>query len=174
VTYTVQEGDTLWGISLIFGVTVAQIVQKNNLQSDSWIIPGQVLIIPKSGEVLPTVEATNKHIVVILSQQKVYAYEGDVLIRDFVVSTGVAEHPTVQGTFNIYVKLESTRMTGEGYDLPNVLWTMYFYEGYSFHGTYWHSNFGHPMSHGCVNMKTEDALWLFNWALVGTRVDVLP
>lgn len=104
----------------------------------------------------------------------VYAYEGDRLVRDFIVSTGVSEHPTVQGTFYIYVKLELTRMTGEGYDLPDVPWTMYFHEGYGFHGTYWHSNFGHPMSHGCINMETKDAEWLYHWAPLGTRVEIYP
>jgi hypothetical protein len=41
---------------------------------------------------------------------------------------------------------------------------MYFYSGYALHGTYWHENFGQPMSHGCVNLRTADAQWLFNWA----------
>lgn len=47
-------------------------------------------------------------------------------------------------------------MTGPGYDLPNVPYTMYFYQGYGLHGTYWHNNFGTPMSHGCVNMPTPE------------------
>jgi lipoprotein-anchoring transpeptidase ErfK/SrfK len=49
---------------------------------------------------------------------------------------------------------------------------MYFYRGYSFHGTYWHNNFGFPMSHGCVNMPTPEAEWLYNFAEVGTPVHV--
>jgi lipoprotein-anchoring transpeptidase ErfK/SrfK len=61
-------------------------------------------------------------------------------------------------------------MSGPGYYLPNVQWVMYFYQGYGFHGTYWHNNFGNPMSHGCVNMTNDDALWLFNFASVGTNV----
>jgi len=51
-----------------------------------------------------------------------------------------------------------------------VPYTMYFYRGYAIHGTYWHSNFGRPMSHGCVNMRTQDAAWLYSWAVVGTPV----
>jgi lipoprotein-anchoring transpeptidase ErfK/SrfK len=47
---------------------------------------------------------------------------------------------------------------------------MYFYRGYGLHGTYWHNNFGTPMSHGCVNLSTPDARWLFSWAPVGTKV----
>jgi lipoprotein-anchoring transpeptidase ErfK/SrfK len=49
---------------------------------------------------------------------------------------------------------------------------MYFYQGYGTHGTYWHTNFGQPMSHGCVNMTIGDAQWLYNWAPVGTLVVV--
>jgi lipoprotein-anchoring transpeptidase ErfK/SrfK len=76
----------------------------------------------------------------------------------------------VVGRFRIQTKLRSTRMSGPGYNLPNVPYTMYFYRGYAIHGTYWHNNFGHPMSHGCVNMRTGDAAWVYNWAPVGTTV----
>ncbi|MGE5251028.1 MAG: L,D-transpeptidase, partial [Bacteroidota bacterium] len=56
--------------------------------------------------------------------------------------------------------------------LPNVPYTMYFYKGYGLHGTYWHNNFGTPMSHGCVNLRIEDSKWLYNFASVGTTVNV--
>jgi lipoprotein-anchoring transpeptidase ErfK/SrfK len=56
------------------------------------------------------------------------------------------------------------------YYLPNVPHVMYFYGGYGLHGTYWHNNFGTPMSHGCVNLSQTDAEWLYNWASVGTKV----
>jgi lipoprotein-anchoring transpeptidase ErfK/SrfK len=107
-----------------------------------------------------------------LSQQMVYAYEGDTIVASFLVSTGVPAYPTVTGRYHIYIKLVSTLMEGPGYYLPNVPYTMYFYKGYGLHGTYWHSNFGHPMSHGCVNMYTPDSKWLFYWASVGTLVNI--
>ncbi len=107
-----------------------------------------------------------------LSQQMLYAYEGDTIVNSFLVSTGVAQFPTVTGRYHIYIKLESTLMAGDGYYLPDVPYTMYFYKGYGIHGTYWHNNFGHPMSHGCVNMYTPDAEWMFYWASVGTLVNV--
>jgi lipoprotein-anchoring transpeptidase ErfK/SrfK len=107
-----------------------------------------------------------------LSTQSVYAYEGDTVVNSFVVSTGTWMTPTVTGKFNIWIKLKSTSMSGPGYYLPNVPYTMYFYKGYGLHGTYWHNNFGTPMSHGCVNLRTSDAEWLYNWASVGTVVNV--
>ncbi len=109
-----------------------------------------------------------------LSGQRVTAYEGDQAVASFLVSTGRANTPTLTGQFRVYVKLRATPMSGPGYYLPGVPFTMYFYEGYALHGTYWHSNFGTPMSHGCVNLRTPDAEWLFNFASVGTLVNVHP
>ncbi len=107
-----------------------------------------------------------------LGDQKLYAYDGDALISSFVVSTGTSAHPTVVGTFAVYVKYKYTDMSGPGYYLPDVPYTMYFYSGYGIHGTYWHDNFGTPMSHGCVNMRTSEAEWVFNFSEVGTPVVV--
>jgi len=118
------------------------------------------------------VGADERWIDVDLSQQMVYAYVGNELVNSFLVSTGTSAHPTVTGQYHIYVKYFYDDMTGPGYFLPDVPYVMYFYEGYSLHGTYWHHNFGTPMSHGCVNMYTPDAEWLFDWASVGTLVNV--
>jgi lipoprotein-anchoring transpeptidase ErfK/SrfK len=107
-----------------------------------------------------------------LKTQTVRAYARDILIREFIVSTGTAAHPTVKGDFHIYIKDRYADMRGPGYYLPSVPYTMYFYQSYGLHGTYWHHNFGTPMSHGCVNLKTEDAQWLFHWASLGTLVHV--
>lgn len=117
-----------------------------------------------------------KKIYVDLSNQMLYANEGDKTVYSFPVSTGKwGRTPT--GTFKIWIKLRYTRMQGGSaalgtyYNLPNVPYTMFYYNdevaksmGYSLHGAYWHNNFGHPMSHGCVNMKTEDAEVMYNWA----------
>ncbi len=107
-----------------------------------------------------------------LTKQRLYAYEGNTIVASFLVSTGVRQFPTVTGQFHIYLKFVSTLMAGDGYYLPNVPYTMYFYKGYGIHGTYWHHNFGHPMSHGCVNMYTPDAKWMFYWAPMGTLVNI--
>lgn len=120
--------------------------------------------------------ASNKRIEVDLTNQKVYAYEGDSRVYEFLVSTGKwGRTPT--GEFTIWVKVKSQVMSGGSkalhtyYYLPNVPWVMFFYNkdvaksrGFSFHGTYWHNNFGHPMSHGCINMRIEDAKVLYDWA----------
>jgi lipoprotein-anchoring transpeptidase ErfK/SrfK len=107
-----------------------------------------------------------------LTNQSVYAYEGDVVVNSFIVSTGTWLTPTVTGQYKVYVKIRSGSMSGPGYFLPNVPYIMYFYKSYGLHGTYWHHNFGTPMSHGCVNLQTDDAAWLYNWASVGTVVNV--
>lgn len=117
-----------------------------------------------------------KRIEINLTNQHLYAYEGNNLIYEFPISSGKwGQTPT--GTFQTWIKLKYTRMTGGDptlgtyYDLPNVPFTMYFYNdetpkyrGYGIHGAYWHNNFGFPMSHGCINMKPADAEVLFYWA----------
>jgi lipoprotein-anchoring transpeptidase ErfK/SrfK len=107
-----------------------------------------------------------------LSDQQLIARRGDKVLKKFTVSTGVSGTPTVVGQYQVYVKLVSTYMGGPGYSLPNVPYTMYFYKGYGIHGTYWHDNFGTPMSHGCVNMVTSEAQWVFDRSVVGTWVIV--
>ena len=107
-----------------------------------------------------------------LGDQMLYAYEGNTIVGSFLVSTGLPNTPTPTGRFYVWVKLLFDDMQGPGYYLPDVPYTMYFYEGYGIHGTYWHSNFGSPMSHGCINMETGDAAWLFNWSSVGILVNI--
>ena len=111
-----------------------------------------------------------------LTTQSLVAYEGDTIALSTAISSGTWQHPTVTGQFRIYVAYASQTMDGRrlGYDyyLENVPYVMYFYQDYALHGTYWHNNFGTPMSHGCVNMYTPDAEWLYNWASIGTLVNV--
>jgi len=185
-THVVQRGDTLAAIAQRFGITWPAIMAANNLGSDL-IYTGQTLVIPAAGEYpdavapaegvglnkSPVAGRTDKYFLVDLSDQRLYAFEGQTLVRQTIVSTGRWPTPTVIGEFKIWIKLESTRMTGPGYDLPNVPYTMYFYQGYGIHGTYWHNNFGTPMSHGCVNLPTPEAQWAFYWAEVGTTVIVV-
>lgn len=114
-----------------------------------------------------------------LSEQMVIAYEGDLPVRAFIISSGLPGTPTVTGTFRIRTKVRSQTMEGGDpalhnyYNLPNVEWVQYFYTDYSFHGTYWHNNFGNPMSHGCINVGRADSEWIYHWADVGVKVDVV-
>jgi lipoprotein-anchoring transpeptidase ErfK/SrfK len=107
-----------------------------------------------------------------LTNQMVYAYEGETVVNSFVVSTGTWLTPTVTGKHKIYIKVRVQDMRGPGYHLKDVPYVMFFSGDYGLHGTYWHNNFGTPMSRGCVNLTIDDAAWLFNWASVGTVVNV--
>jgi hypothetical protein len=120
-----------------------------------------------------------KWIVVDLSQQKTYCKIGKKNKKTYLISSGKRATPTIKGTFYIYLKRPIHTMVGidpktgeELYRQPDVKWISYFEGGYAFHATYWHSNFGHRMSHGCVNMRTKEAKWLYKWAPMGTKVVV--
>ncbi len=128
--------------------------------------------LPPAPSLPPGVESDERWFDLNLSTQRLYAYKGKDLVNSFIVSTGTWMHPTVTGHYRIYVKYRYAPMSGPGYYLPNVPYTMYFYKGYGIHGTYWHDNFGTPMSHGCVNLRTSDAKWAFQWAKVGTTINI--
>ncbi|HTK03732.1 MAG TPA: L,D-transpeptidase [Alphaproteobacteria bacterium] len=125
-------------------------------------------------QVLGEADSTGeKHIYVDLAAQTLTAYNGETMVMQVPVSTGRwGKTPT--GEFTIWKKIRATKMSGgsgaDYYYLPNVPYVMFFSNsqvaasrGFSFHGAYWHNNFGHTMSHGCVNMRTIDAEKLYNW-----------
>jgi lipoprotein-anchoring transpeptidase ErfK/SrfK len=113
-----------------------------------------------------------KWIEIDLSRQRLIAHQGGQVILNTAVSTGLARTPTPLGRYRVRVKIRRQTMSGPGYRLPNVQWVMYFVGAYAIHGAYWHNNFGHPMSHGCVNMRNADARLLYKWAPRGTPVVV--
>ncbi len=187
--YTVKPSDTLSSIARNFGTSLAAIQLANDINNPNLIYPGQKLIIPSGSGAMTAVSPAlispassqavpsgERWIDVNLSTQTLTAYQGNMPVYRTLVSTGKAATPTVTGSFPIYVKYQASRMRGgygaDYYDLPNVPYVMYFYGGYGLHGTYWHNNFGTPLSHGCVNLSIPDAQWLYNWASIGTEVRI--
>jgi hypothetical protein len=115
-----------------------------------------------------------KWIDVSLARQSLVAYEGLTPVYATLVSTGVGgsgdpetTHATVQGIFKVYEKHLSVTMDGhetsDSFDLRDVPFVQYFHKGYALHAAYWHDDFGHAHSHGCVNLAPVDAAWLYRW-----------
>ena len=169
--YVVQPGDTLTRIAARHGVSRSSLAGANGLRPYAWVYVGQRLTIPASSTPsVPRGAVGERWIDVNLTTQTLTAYAGQRPLYTAAVSTGLPYTPTPAGEFRIWIKLVHDDMQGPGYYLPDVPYVMYFYRGYGLHGTYWHNNFGTPMSHGCVNLSNADARWLFSWASVGTRV----
>lgn len=184
-TYIVQRGDTLFRIATRFGLKTQVLAQVNGIRNPSFIYAGQVLTIPNASGVttaeldlmpIASLSYGERWIDVNLSTQRLVAYEGTRPVYSTAISSGLPAFPTVTGLFEVYLRYQSQTMNGYrlGYDyyLPGVPYVMYFYRDYAIHGTYWHNNFGTPMSHGCVNTPTPDAQWLYNWSSYGTPVNV--
>jgi lipoprotein-anchoring transpeptidase ErfK/SrfK len=133
---------------------------------------------PASAQIL----TTDKLITIDTGAQKLTAWDGGKVVYETKVSTGMKLTPTVKGSFKIYFKTPLTDMRGPSpykdiypsgkYLVEDVPDTMYFYQGYAIHGAYWHNNFGRVASHGCVNTPLVAAKWLYDWAPLGTRVEV--
>jgi len=175
--HVVQRGQNLTAIARRYRTTVSAIMRANGLTNRNFVWVGQRLRIPSGsgggssgGGSTNTGRTSGRWIEVILSSQRTVAWQGNTRVRTMVVSTGISRYPTPPGRFRVYSKYRSVTMSGPGYYLPGVPHTMFFYRGYAIHGTYWHSSFGRPMSHGCINLTRADAAWLYSWAPVGTQV----
>jgi lipoprotein-anchoring transpeptidase ErfK/SrfK len=143
----------------------------------------------------PNVPGENKRVEVRLDEQLLLAYEYGKIVFATRVSTGgkrlSGTYTTPVGDFITYHKRPTRHMaTGDiasnGFDLPGVPWVLYITEGgISFHGTYWHNDYGIPHSHGCINMSPPAAKWFYRWSMptvppdkylmygyVGTRVEI--
>jgi lipoprotein-anchoring transpeptidase ErfK/SrfK len=172
--YIVQPGDTLANIAARQGASIGGLVEANGIRDANLIYPGQVLVIPEQSPSVIT-EAQREPsgrawIDVDKSEQWLTAYEGDTPVFGAPVSTGGDGYYTPEGEFVIEYMLEWQTMWGADYYLPDVPYVMYFADHFAIHGAYWHSAFGYPVSHGCVNLPVSAAGWLYNWASIGTPV----
>lgn len=143
----------------------------------------------------PGLSLADKRIEVRLSDQMVLAYEKNNLVYATRAATGgrlrSGTYTTPDGEFMTFHKRPTRHMAAgdiaaSGFDLPGVPWVLYITKsGISFHGTYWHNDFGRPRSHGCINLTPQAAKWLYRWTTptvppdkhlvyghVGTRVDI--
>jgi lipoprotein-anchoring transpeptidase ErfK/SrfK len=130
-------------------------------------------------------EVEDKRIVIYLLNQTLSCFEGDTEVFYCRVSSGakydaygnpVDKWSTPVGVHHVSRKYISLQMsggtTGAGYDLPGIGWTSIFVTGgVAIHSTFWHNDFGVPRSHGCVNVRPEDAKWLFRWTLPSVIYD---
>ena len=133
----------------------------------------------ETSPISPDINPDKKYIEVSLADQELTAYEEGRVVLRTKISSGLDYIPpgeipwkTPTGRFNVQTKMPSKHMGGAeltddltAYVLPGVPWAAFFEpeNGIAFHGTFWHQNFGMPMSHGCINMKTEEARWIYRW-----------
>jgi len=177
-TYTVQRGDNLTQIAARFGMTVGAISRLNGIANPSQIYVGQVLRLTGTA---PAPTGAGKLIVVDLSDQHMWAYEGDQLVYSFVVSTGAAPSYTVAGEFRIQSKIPNAYAST--WDLWMPHWMGIYWAGSMENGihalpilsngqTLWAGYLGTPISYGCIVLGTQEAAQLYNWAVIGTPLSI--
>jgi lipoprotein-anchoring transpeptidase ErfK/SrfK len=177
-TYRLYYSSTQWIIGMDTGPDGRPwyVIQDEADKNISYFVPASHLRpIPEDTylPLSPLVAGDLKYIDVNLTKQQLTCYENRQQVFQTAISSGLEGlYPTPTGTFHIEDKLPSrnmsttSRLADDVIPLVGVPWCCFFTsEGHAFHGTYWHENFGIPMSHGCVNMRTEDALWLFRWSM---------
>lgn len=183
--YRLYYGAVFWITGFIQGPEAESWYElTDDLLGIRYCIPtGHIRPIPRAelSPLSPEIPAEKKRIMISVAEQRLYAFEGDELVFQALISTGIpSKRPTPngiptdtpKGNFSVARKTPSRHM-GEGnltsdleaYELPGVPWVSFFHsDGIGCHGTYWHDNFGSWMSHGCVNMRNEDAKWVYRWS----------
>lgn len=103
-----------------------------------------------------------------LDEQVLVAWEGERPVLATLISSGSRGHETPEGLFRVWIKFAETtmnsRMGEPAYKVSRVPWTMFFFEDFALHTSYWHDRFGEPASHGCINLAPRDARTLYEWA----------
>lgn len=169
LVHVVQRGESLADIASRYNVAVPAVSEYNSLPSRDLIQPGQRLRIPgpRTGD---AGYQGQRWVEIDLSDQTLTAWDGDDIYLHTSISSGLAQYPTPVGHFNVWHMNPKQTMSGPGYSLPNVKFNMYFVGEVAMHGTWWHDNFGQPMSRGCVNMRESEAQHLYDFVSLGMEV----
>jgi LysM repeat protein len=183
-TYVIQIGDTLYKIAVRHGLTVAQLAAANNIANPSLIYAGQTLTIPPADSNLnpaPAASTGGKYILVDISEQRMYVYEGGALIYSFVVSTGERGSATAPGLYSVLDKIPNAYASTWDLWMPN--WLGIYWVGKLENGIHalpfrangwrlWEGYLGTPVSYGCVVLGVTDSQRLYDWAEIGTPVEI--
>ncbi len=140
----------------------------------NWLRTRDLAIAVKSNKLPKFAKGDTKWIDVSIQRQTLTLYLGKKAVYATMVSTGrdglgnpKTTHSTPRGTFRIRDKHLTTTMAsevvGSRFELNDVPWVQYFKAGYAVHAAYWHTDYGRPRSHGCINMSPIDAFRLFRW-----------
>ena len=185
-THVVATGENLFRIAMRYGLTTAQLAAANGIVNPNSVYVGQVLRIPGAGQVIHPAPAPvtgsysgAKKIVISISQQHLWAYNGDQVVYSFVASTGLATSPTRPGTFQVLDKIPNAYASTWNLQMP--YWLGIYYVGSIENGIHalpilsngqrlWSGYLGRPVSFGCIVLDTQAAHQLYDWADIGTPV----
>ncbi len=179
-TYTVQPGDTLMSVARAHGFPVWWLTEANPGIEPGELRPGQQIVIPSVDVLFPLPLVTSHHFVVDVSDQHLYAYEGETLVYDFLCSTGITSSPTLTGTFQVLSKEENAYASSWDLWMPHFLGI--YRSGPDFtNGIHalptlssgvrlWEGHLGRPVSYGCIVVGVDEAATLYEWAELGMLV----
>jgi lipoprotein-anchoring transpeptidase ErfK/SrfK len=183
----------LYRIALHYGLTTDQLAAANGIANSNTIYVGQVLRIPARGQVVPAPSApvapsgpvgpSAKKVVVSISQQHLWAYNGNQVAFSFVASTGLAKSPTAPGSYRVLDKIPNAYASTWNLQMP--YWLGIYYVGRIENGIHalpilangqklWAGLLGRPASFGCVILDTASAKKLYDWVDIGTPVIIQP
>lgn len=180
--YIVQRGDSLSAIARRYGVSLNDLIALNAIRNPALIYAGQRLLLPGAAPAPtapPASTGAHKSILIDISEQHLYAYEGETLVFSFVASTGLPGLDTRPGTYNVLIKIPNAY--GATWDIWMPNWLGIYWAGSLQNGIHalpilpdgsrlWAGYLGTPVSYGCIILGIEEAQQLYDWAEEGTAV----
>lgn len=181
-TYTVKPGDTLTKVGWAVGMPYWNLFELNPGMKEYGISNGQLLNVPSKDKMLQLPIVLGKRVVISISQQRMWIYEDDEMIHEWVISTGIDRSPTQPGVYQVQAHYENAYASIWDLTMPHFITIYEAWPGFEngIHGLpmlsngrrLWADVLGRPASYGCIILGLEEAEWLFTWAEEGVVVEI--
>ncbi len=181
-SHVVRPGETWVSIGVQAGLPYWKILEANPQASGRSPIPGETIVIPPRDAMLRLPMVVDKRIVISISQQHLWAYQDGEVLRDFVISTGIARSPTLPGIFQVQSHIPNAYASNWDLWMPHFLGIYEAVPGFwnGIHGLpllssgvrLWANVLGRPASYGCIILDLPSAEWLYDWADEGVVVEI--
>ena len=183
IVHVVKEGETLGGIAARYGMDIDQLLKLNGIDRRTLITVGQKLVVApavKKEKPKNKAAAGAKRIVVDISEQRCWRYQGEQLLNTWRCSTARPGYATRVGTFRVQSKL--SKAYGSTWNIWMPYWLGIYWSGRvenGFHGLPWNATtgartwaglVGTPITYGCIMLDNKAMKQLWEWADIGTTV----
>jgi hypothetical protein len=182
-TYVVQRPQSLISLGVSLGMPFWKLIDVNPQLAGRDPFVGETITLPPKDVNLSLPVVMNKRIVISITEQRMWVVQDGEVIKENVISTGIADSPTMPGIFQVQSHFENAYASSWDLWMPHFLGIYDAVPGFEngIHGLpllsngvrLWGSVLGQPASFGCIILDLESAEELYNWAEDGVVVEIL-
>jgi len=181
--YTVGRPETLVSLGVKVGMPFWKLIENNPQLAGRNPYVGETITLPAKDAMLKLPVVMDKRIVISIGEQRMWVYQKGELIKEHVISTGMANSPTMPGIFQVQSHFENAYASNWDLWMPHFLGIYEAVPGFEngIHGLpllsngvrLWGSVLGQPASYGCIILTLEAAEQLYTWAEDGVVVEIV-